>query len=68
MHTQFTERKILIALNNMKRCLTSFIREMEIKTILKYIFHLSDWEKNLTTYSHGKDIKKSHSHIPLVRM
>lgn len=38
---QLTPRELQTALNYMKRCST-----MQLKTILEYIFHLSDWEKN----------------------
>lgn len=57
MNTQVTERNMQIALNHMKRCLTPFKREMEIKTIQKY-FSLLRLGDNSATYSHGKSIKK----------
>ena len=47
MYKQSTEREIQISLNHTKGCSTTFITDMQIKTILKYILHLSDWKKNL---------------------
>lgn len=35
-----------MTLNHMKRCSVSLIREIQLKTILLYHFHLSYWQKS----------------------
>lgn len=56
-------------LNNVKRCCSLTIREIQIKTILRYCSHPSDWLKfeSLTIYS-VQEVINSHSYRLLLEL